>query len=113
MKRRAFVQAIPLTALLPTGLSALTGSAEAASSETSNSGAQASGQPSSGSPGTGTLPDYAKNFLTSDMDGVGPDGKPTGQKSTHTGASKGDAKPGAALQQMALNQEEKYILDGN
>jgi len=113
MKRREFVKAIPLTALLPTGLSALAGSAQATTTETgSDGGGQASGHSSSGSSGTGTLPGYAENFLTSDMQGLGPDGKPTGQKSTHTGASRGDAKPGDAPHQMTLNQEEQDILDG-
>jgi hypothetical protein len=43
MKRREFVKTIPLTALLPTGLSALAGSAQAASSaESGNTSGQAS-----------------------------------------------------------------------
>ena len=44
---------------------------------------------SSGASVTGKVPDYAKHMLHSDMDGLGPDGKPTGQKATYTGASKG------------------------
>ena len=42
--------------------------------------------------GSKTLPGYAENFLTSDMDGLGPDGKPTGIKATFTGASKANTK---------------------
>ena len=44
---------------------------------------------SSGASGTGKVPDYAQHMLHSDMDGLGPDGKPTGQKATYTGARGG------------------------
>ena len=87
MKRREFVQAIPLTALLPTGLAALAGSAQAATTKTGATEAEAASQvakPTSSPSHYGIVPDYAKNFLTSDMQGVGPDGKPTGQKATYT-----------------------------
>ena len=97
MKRREFVKAIPLTALLPTGLAALAGNAQAASSETSNTATGSTGgQSDSGTSGNGTLPDYAGKILHSDMNGLGPDGKPTGQKSTHTGVSREDARPGVS-----------------
>ena len=48
---------------------------------------------SSGASGTGKVPDYAKDMLHSDMDGIGPDGKPTGQKATYTGAERRKDKP--------------------
>jgi predicted aconitase len=73
---------------------------------------------SSGASGTGAskpgeLPDYAKHMLHSDMDGIGPDGKPTGQKATYTGASKANAKAEQALRhKMKLTKEEQAILDG-
>jgi hypothetical protein len=63
--------------------------------------------------GSGKVPDYAKDMLHSDMDGIGPDGKPTGQKMTYTGASKTNAKVEAAMKhKMKLTREEQAILDG-
>lgn len=68
---------------------------------------------SSGASGTVGLPDYAKDMLHSDMDGIGPDGKPTGQKATYTGASKANAKAEEAMKhKMKLTKEEQAILDG-
>jgi len=59
------------------------------------------------------VPDFAKNILTSDMNGLGPDGKPTGQRATFTGASKANATAEeAAKHQMNLTKEEQAILDG-
>ena len=67
----------------------------------------------SGASGTGKVPDYAKDMLHSDMDGIGPDGKPTGQKATYTGASKANAKAEKAMRhKMKLTREEQAILDG-
>jgi predicted aconitase len=52
-------------------------------------------------------------MLTSDMQGLGPDGKPTGQTATFTGASKANATAEeAARHQMKLTAEEQAILDG-
>jgi hypothetical protein len=63
--------------------------------------------------GTTELPVYAKGMKSSDTEGVGPDGKPTGQKATFTGASKADATAEtAALHQMTLTQAEQDTLDG-
>ncbi len=60
-----------------------------------------------------TLPGYAGRVLHSDMDGVGPDGKPTGQRATFTGSSKADSSADAAAQQqMSLTEDEQAILDG-
>ena len=68
---------------------------------------------SSAASGTGKVPDYAKDMLHSDMDGIGPDGKPTGQKATYTGASKANASAEAAMKhKMKLTREEQAILDG-
>ena len=67
----------------------------------------------SGASGTGKVPDFAKDMLTSDMDGLGPDGKPTGQKATFTGASKANATAEKAMRhKMKLTKEEQAILDG-
>ena len=61
---------------------------------------------SSGASGTGKVPDYAKDMLHSDMDGIGPDGKPTGQKATYTGASKANVRAEKAMQhKMKLTKE--------
>ena len=109
MKRRDFVKgvaAVPAAGALLSSSSLL--SAEAETPQT----AKATGPAPSGESGTNNLPGYAEKFLTSDMDGIGPDGKPTGQKATFTGASRADAKPDAAGKQMALTQEEQDILDG-
>jgi predicted aconitase len=114
MKRREFVKTMPLTALVPAGLAVQTGAALAEN-------APAAGAPtgqvpapaiSGGSPGTGEVPGFAKYMLTSDMNGLGPDGKPTGQKMTFTGASMADATADAASDQLTLTEEEQAILDG-
>ena len=112
MKRRDFIKAIPVAALAPAALTAQAGNVFAQKAQTGPSQGAATGKASSGASGTGKLPGYARKFLTSDMDGVGPDGKPTGQKATFTGASKADSEPHAAGKQMALTQEEQDILDG-
>jgi predicted aconitase len=72
-----------------------------------------SGTSKTGASGTGKVPDYAKHMLHSDMDGIGPDGKPTGQKATYTGASKANATAEKAMRhKMKLTKEEQAILDG-
>jgi predicted aconitase len=59
------------------------------------------------------MPRYAENFLTSDMQGLGPDGKPTGQSATFTGTSKANAVAEQAMKhKMKLTREEQAILDG-
>ena len=58
------------------------------------------------------VPEFAEHFLTTDMNGLGPDGKPTGQKMTFSGVSKADATPESASGQMKLTAEEQAILDG-
>jgi predicted aconitase len=113
MKRRDFVKAIPATALLPAALSAESASAQIAKGRAGTAQvAQASGQAPAGTSWAKEVPDFAEHFLTSDMEGLGPDGKPTGQKMTFTGASKADTKPDTASKQMTLTEEEQAILDG-
>jgi hypothetical protein len=105
MKRRDFLKAsvaVPLSAaaLLETNQPA--------------KGVEAMAQPAAkkASSGTAKVPDFAKHFLTSDMEGTGPDGKPTGQKATFSGVSKADAKADSASSKMKLTKEEQAILDG-
>ena len=94
MKRREFVKAVPLTALLPAGLSVQIGSALAESppageapAGSAPAGAAPAPAASGGGSGTGEVPGFAKYIVTSDMDGTGPDGKPNGQTATFSGAS--------------------------
>jgi hypothetical protein len=58
---------------------------------------RAAAHPISEDPRTRKLPDYADKMVHSDMDGLGPDGKPTGQKATYTGASKANATAEKAM----------------
>ena len=108
MKRRTFLEIVPLTAVAPAALTALFGEDAAAKS------AKASGKASvsSGASGKGKVPEFAEHFLTTDMNGLGPDGKPTGQRMTFCGVSKADATPESASGQMKLTAEEQAILDG-
>jgi hypothetical protein len=119
MKRREFIKGValvPASAALVTadsfaetmitGQSAQAGNAQAAT-------AQLAATQSPVTAKTYGIPDYAGKILHSDMDGVGPDGKPTGQRATYTGASQADAKYDPAKpHQMTLTQEEQDILDG-
>ncbi len=105
MKRRSFIKVIATLPLLPSMLYAKDGKVQAG---------EAAAPTSSAATGTAELPDYAKNFLTSDMDGLGPDGKPTGMRATFTGASKVNSKAEEAMQhRMKLTKEEQAILNGS
>ncbi len=108
MERRTFLKIIPLTAAAPAALTALFAEDAAAKS------AKASGKASvsSGASGQGKVPEFAEHFLTTDMNGLGPDGKPTGQRMTFCGVSKADATPESASGQIKLTAEEQAILDG-
>ncbi len=109
MKRRDFVKgvaAVPAAGALLSSSSLL--SAEAETPQT----AKATGPAPSGESKINKVPGFAEHFLTTDMQGLGPDGKPTGQKMTFTGASKADATPETASKEMTLTQEEQDILDG-
>lgn len=114
MKRREFCKGV---ALVPASgaLVSVGRFAEAASNgKTAQVGMSGqAAQSSSGASGAGTLPDYAGKMIHSDMDGVGPDGRPTGQRATYTGASRADAKADTLAQhQITLTQEEQAILNG-
>ncbi|MCP4780798.1 MAG: DUF521 domain-containing protein [Hyphomicrobium sp.] len=107
------MKVIPVVALAPTALTAQAGSAQTENARAGNPQAvKATGPAASAASGSDNLPGYAEKFLISDMDGIGPDGKPTDQKATFTDASKADAKPDAAGKQMALTQEEQDIVNG-
>jgi predicted aconitase len=75
-------------------------------------------QKSAGASGAGiskarTLPDFADKMLDSNMNGLGPDGKPTGQRATYTGSSKANATVEKAMgHKMKLTRKEQDILDG-
>ncbi len=110
MKRRHFCKGlivVPASGALLT----LPGCADPA--PTDKAAQAGSTRTSSGASRTGETPDWAKHVLDSDMQGLGPDGKPTGQKATFTGASKANATAEeAAKSQMKLTAEEQAILDG-
>jgi len=113
MKRRDFVKSATMVPLLPASgiLLSIPRLADAAtSSKTTSSGASQTGKvlpPQE-------LPGYAENFLTSDMLGLGSDGKPTGLLATFTGASKANAKAEKAMKhKMKLTKDEEAILNGS
>ena len=110
MERRSFLKVLPAAAALPIiGQNAIDTTAQIA-----NAQGASGGQPSGGSQEDKKTPDWSKDVLTSDMQGLGPDGKPTGQKATFTGASKANATAEeAAKHQMKLTAEEQAILDGS
>jgi hypothetical protein len=103
MKRRTFVKTMPLAALAPAALQALWGKVAFAKSTGGKSG---------GRSGTGEFPDFAEHMLTTDMNGTGPDGAPTGQTATFTGASKAGETAESASAKMKLTADEQAILDG-
>ena len=114
MKRRDVLKGAALApfsaALLSASRTAQAGSVR--TKGTNMAQAKVANTPSRGA-GTGKVPGFAEHLVTSDMDGLGPDGKPTGQKMTFTGASKADATAQSAEgQQMKLTKEEQAILDG-
>ncbi len=108
MKRRDLLKSIPAAAVLPAVLATGAGVPKTAAAQTATTESAVTRAVKSLK-----LPDYAGKILHSDMDGIGPDGKPTGQKATFTGTSKADAKADTSAQhQMTLTQEEQDILDG-
>ena len=111
MKRRDVLKSIPAAAAIPAVLAGGVSTPSAAAAQTATAGSTAARDPASAE--TFGIPDFAQHMLTSDMEGLGPDGKPTGQKSTFTGASKANATAQKAAQhQMTLTDEEQAILDG-
>ncbi len=117
MKRREFVKGAALVPASAVILS-MDGPAEAVTTAKSaptgkTKAIKVAAQTSSGASGNAKFPDFAQHYLTTDMNGLGPDGKPTGQRMTFTGASKADATAETASKEMTLTQEEQDILDGN
>jgi predicted aconitase len=106
MKRRDFLKAVPATALIPTVLAENSASAAATKEASAAVSATASKK------GAKKIPAFSKHFVTTDMDGTGPDGKATGQKATFSGASKADATADNATSKMKLTKEEQATLDG-
>ena len=77
MKRRTFVKVLPVLPVLPSAFFARDGKAQ---------DGKVSGKPSSGASGTREIPAYAKDLRSSDMEGLGPDGRPLpGYKTTGKG----------------------------
>ena len=74
--------------------------------------AKAAEKAASGSSGSGKVPEFAEHILTTDMDGLGPDGKPNGQTATFSGASRANATADSASSKMELTDDEQAILDG-
>ena len=107
MKRRDLIKVVTLAPTTAAVLSTRGLAAEPASAR------EAAGKASTGASGTRKVPDFAEDMLDSDMSGLGPDGKPTGQKMTFTGASKaGTRAEKAARHKMKLTRDELAILDG-
>ncbi len=108
MKRRDVLKgaaAVPLSgALLATSPFALKANFAQAKS--------AAPKPASGASGTGKVPAWVKSMLESDMDGIGPDGKPDpNYNATGTGHAPRNVDP-AKPHQMKLTREEQDIMDG-
>jgi predicted aconitase len=108
MDRREFIKVVPLGALVSSQL--LNQNANAQTGQT------ATKLPSSAS-GSGKMPDWVKaqRLTTTDMDGIGPDGKPdVNYNATRTGASRAGFKydPSQPPHQMTLTKEEQDIMAG-
>jgi predicted aconitase len=116
MKRRDFLKgaaAVPVVGAVVPAISVKKAIAEEAPTELKVAQAtkvNPAAKPSVG--GSAKAPDWAEHFITSDMDGTGPDGKPNGQTATFTGASKAEASPDSASSKMELTADEQEILDG-
>ena len=111
MKRREFVKG---AAILPASASLASIPLHADAATSGQTPAAAVAQTPASAAGSKSIPGYAKDFLTSDMNGLGPDGKPTGQTMTFTGASQANATAETASKnQMKLTREEQAMLDGS
>ena len=112
MKRRTLVKMIPLTLVAPTlaasgQLIAQGGTAEKTTPPPPTSGTRtnlAAAKPDG-------LPDYARRMRSSDMLGLGPDGKPDPNYKGDTSVLQ-DFDPSKPPHQMTLTREEQDILDG-
>ena len=104
MKRRDIIKLIAVAPASGAVLSACAReqAASPAAPASSVPAGKSAGKASVGGSGTGEVPHYAKDFLTSDMNGLGPDGKPTGQTMTFTGASRAGVTAETAGKEMTL-----------
>jgi hypothetical protein len=110
MKRRDVVK---LIVVVPASGAVLSDSGLAKAAAPAEPAATGAGKASAGAPGARRVPDFAGDILDSDMNGLGPDGKPTGQRMTYTGASKANTNVEEAMRhKMKLTKEEQGILDG-
>jgi predicted aconitase len=110
MKRRDFCKGVTLVPASGALLSVPLLVDAASSDKTAPTG---SGQVAKAT-GSKTVPDYADKMIHSDMNGLGPDGKPTGQMATFTGASRANAVAEQAMKhKMKLTREEQAILNGS
>ena len=116
MKRRSFVKLLSALPLLPTALLAKEGNAQELNAPiTLAQRGKATTPASSAATGTAKLPDYAGKILHSDMDGLGPDGKPIANfKATFSGHTPTAAGPDPKKPyQMPLTKEEQDIMNGS
>ncbi len=108
MERRSFIKTASIAGaalgLLP----------ERVLAQAKKSAAQASPRASGGASKAGAVPGWAKSLTDTDMDGLGPDGKPEpNYNATRTGyARKGVKHDPAKPHRMKLTKEEQDILDG-
>jgi predicted aconitase len=112
VKRREFVQTVGLASA--TGL--IVGCDPKADTSTPSAESQAAGAKAAATKTAGTpakaVPDWVKSLRDSDMDGLGPDGKPDpNYRATGTGHARTDVDP-SKPHQMTLTQEEQDIMDG-
>ena len=112
MKRREFCKGVALVPASGALLSIPRLADAATAGKAAPAGTAAAKAPSGGSSGTGEVPGFAEHMLTTDMNGLGPDGKPTGQAATFTGASKAGATAASASSKMQLTADEQAVLDG-
>lgn len=103
MKRRDFMKT---AAVVPAAAAFGGGGVVATQASAQSSGAGA--VTSSGADPTSV----GQAMITTDMNGLGPDGKPTGKPATFSGASKEGATADTAGSKMKLTDEEQAILDG-
>jgi predicted aconitase len=108
MKRRDFCKGV---VTLPAS-AALVSLPRLADAATTSKAAPAGSSQAGKAAGSQSIPDFAEHMLTTDMNGLGPDGKPTGQTATFSGASKAGATAANASTKMKLTAEEQAILDG-
>ena len=102
MKRRSFIKTLPVIPLVPAGV--------LFDQQQTQGGALTQVEDV---PAAVEVPEFAEHVLDSDMQGLGPDGKPTGQTATFTGASRASASvEQAATHQMELTAEEQALLNG-